>query len=144
MAILKLHPNQETGILDLDALQARLGRAETIGNGTFSESVMPQRLQVLQGDEHVPRSVPDLSDRGGTAAYVGDGLWVDGDIVREPAGLGGQDGYDYTRVCAVHRWASHRIPDQALASDCVLCLAELDAAAGRKRYQALHARLASR
>lgn len=53
----------------------------------------------------------------------------------------GPDGVDFTRICALHQWASRPVVsrDLALGQRCHFCEAEIDG--GRKRYFELTDRL---
>lgn len=62
------------------------------------------------------------------------------DVVRQPAGADGVDGWDRAHVCTRHQWASEFSVWSGIPP-CPLCEAEAEAEPGRRRYAAVHARL---
>lgn len=49
-----------------------------------------------------------------------------------------RDGNDYRRICARHQWSSDVVPRFQDLGECLECVAEIEGAAGRRRYAALH------
>lgn len=49
-----------------------------------------------------------------------------------------RDGHDYRRICARHQWSSDVVTYFHDLGECPLCVAEIEGAAGRRRYADLH------
>jgi hypothetical protein len=62
------------------------------------------------------------------------------DVVRQPAGADGVDGWDRATVCLRHQWAS-MFDHWTQLPACPLCVAEIEAAAGKARYADITRRL---